>query len=196
MSCSTQWVEIKTPGWADLTIPDQTSRARQVAADPIGNMSVASIGVSDLDRWVARLRKAGVVGGSIRNQHTALRSALQVAVRWQWIATDGQPTCCHAEPRAVGDGRGGAGEVWRYHHVAVYPRRRSTEPRPYRLVVAAISGIGRYRSKVAPPRSPPLVSNRANRPRSLVRRSASSRTQRFQGSWYGHRPISSVCGMG
>ena len=83
-----EWIDIKTPGWADLTIRDQTSRAKQVAADPIGNMSVASIGVSDVDRWVARLRKAGVGEGSIRNQHTVLRSALQQAVRWEWIATN------------------------------------------------------------------------------------------------------------
>jgi len=31
-----EWVDIKTPGWADLTVRDQTSRAKQVAADPIG----------------------------------------------------------------------------------------------------------------------------------------------------------------
>ncbi len=83
-----EWVDIKTPGWADLTVRDQTSRAKQVAADPIGNMSVASIGVSDIDRWVARLRKAEVGEGAIRNQHTVLRSALQQAVRWEWIATN------------------------------------------------------------------------------------------------------------
>ncbi|MCP5025270.1 MAG: hypothetical protein GY929_03210 [Actinomycetia bacterium] len=83
-----EWIEIKTPGWADLTIRDQTSRAKQVAADPIGTMSVASIGASDLDRWVARLRKAGVVEGSIRNQHTMLCPALRQAVRWEWIATN------------------------------------------------------------------------------------------------------------
>jgi len=83
-----EWVEIKTPGWADLTVRDQTSRVRLVCADPIANMSVASIGVSDIDRWVARLRRAGVGEGSIRNQHTVLRSALQQAVRWEWIATN------------------------------------------------------------------------------------------------------------
>jgi len=76
-----EWIEIKTPGWADLTLRDQISRARLVCADPIANMSVASIGVSDIDRWVARLRRAGVGEGSIRNQHTVLRSALQQAVR-------------------------------------------------------------------------------------------------------------------
>jgi len=51
-------------------------------------MSVASIGVSDIDRWVARLRRAGVWEGPIRNQHTVLRSALQQAVRWEWTAAN------------------------------------------------------------------------------------------------------------
>ena len=83
-----EWIDIKTPSWADLTIRDQTGRAHQVASDQIGRMSVASIGVSDVDRWVARLRKAGVGEGAIRNQHTVLRSALQQAVRWEWIATN------------------------------------------------------------------------------------------------------------
>ncbi len=83
-----EWIDIKTPRWADLTIRDQTGRAKQVSADPIGNMSVASIGVSDVDRWVSRLRKAGVGEGSIRNQHTVLRSALQQAVRWEWIPSN------------------------------------------------------------------------------------------------------------
>ena len=83
-----EWIDIKTPGWADLTVRDQTSRAEQVAVGPLGNMSVASIGVSDVDRWVSRLRKAGVGEGAIRNQHTVLRSALQQAVRWKWIATN------------------------------------------------------------------------------------------------------------
>jgi len=51
-------------------------------------MSVASLGVSDIDRWVARLRKAGFGESSIRYQHTALRAALQLAVLWEWIATN------------------------------------------------------------------------------------------------------------
>jgi len=50
-----QWIDIKTPRWADLTIQDQTGRAKQVSADPIGNMSVGSIGVFDVGRWVSSL---------------------------------------------------------------------------------------------------------------------------------------------
>lgn len=36
-------------------------------------MSVASIGVSEVARWVARLRRARVGEGAIRNQHTVQR---------------------------------------------------------------------------------------------------------------------------
>ena len=59
-----EWLEIKTPSWAPLTVRDQTSRVRLLKQDPIASMSVASVGVSDIDRWVARLRKAGYPGSS------------------------------------------------------------------------------------------------------------------------------------
>ena len=83
-----EWLEIKTPSWAPLTVRDQTSRAKLIRRDPIASISVASIGVLDIDRWVARLRKSGAGEASIRNQHTVLRAALQQAVRWEWIATN------------------------------------------------------------------------------------------------------------
>lgn len=83
-----EWLEIKTPSWAPLTVRDQTSRAELIRRDPIASKSVASLGVSDIDLWVARLRKSGAGEASIRNQHTVLRAALQQAVRWEWIATN------------------------------------------------------------------------------------------------------------
>ncbi|MEO0492048.1 MAG: site-specific integrase [Actinomycetota bacterium] len=83
-----EWLEIKAPSWAPLTVRDQTSRSALIQRDPIASMSVASLGVSDIDRWVARLRKSGAGEASIRNQHTVLRAALQQAVRWEWIATN------------------------------------------------------------------------------------------------------------
>jgi integrase len=83
-----EWIEIKAPTWAPLTVRDQTSRSALIRQDPIASMSVASLGVSDIDRWVARLRKSGAGEASIRNQHTVLRAALQQAVRWEWIATN------------------------------------------------------------------------------------------------------------
>ena len=83
-----EWLEIKTPSWAPLTVRDQTSRAEMIRHDPIASMSVASLGVSDIDRWVARLRKSGAGEATIRNQHTVLRAALQQAVRWECVATN------------------------------------------------------------------------------------------------------------
>lgn len=83
-----EWLEIKAPSWAPLTVRDQTSRSALIQRDPIASMSVASLGVSEIDRWVARLRKSGGGEASIRNQHTVLRAALQQAVRWEWIATN------------------------------------------------------------------------------------------------------------
>lgn len=83
-----EWLEIKAPGWAPLTQRDQAGRVKLICGDPIARMSVASLGVSDIDRWVARLRKKGAGEASIRNQHSVLRAALQQAVRWEWIATN------------------------------------------------------------------------------------------------------------
>ena len=83
-----EWLEIKAPGWAPLTQRNQAGRVRLICDDPIARMSVASLGVSDIDRWVARLRKKGAGEASIRNQHSVLRAALQQAVRWEWIATN------------------------------------------------------------------------------------------------------------
>ena len=71
-----EWLEIKAASWAPLTVRDQTSRSALIQRDPIASMSVASLGVSDIDRWVARLRKSGTGEASIRNQHTVLRLSL------------------------------------------------------------------------------------------------------------------------
>jgi hypothetical protein len=67
------WLVIQVPSWAPLTVRDQTSRWAFIQRDPIASMSVASLGVSDIDRWVARLRKSGAGEASIRNQHTTDR---------------------------------------------------------------------------------------------------------------------------
>lgn len=79
------WLQFNTPTWAPLTLRDQTSRAKLIKADGIAQQSIASIGVADIDRWVTRLRLAGVGESSIRNQHSVLRAALEQAVRWEWI---------------------------------------------------------------------------------------------------------------
>ncbi len=82
------WVETSTPTWAASTVRDQTSRASLVKADRIARTVVDRLSVSDVDRWHARLRKAGVGESSIRNQHLALRAALSLAARWGWVTTN------------------------------------------------------------------------------------------------------------
>jgi hypothetical protein len=54
-------VETNTPTWAASTVRDQTSRAKLVKADRIVRAVVDRLSVSDVDRWHARLRKAGAV---------------------------------------------------------------------------------------------------------------------------------------
>lgn len=81
-----EWIEFNSPTWAPLTLRDQTSRAALIEADGISQQSVASVGVSDIDRWVTRLRLSKVGESSIRNQHSVLRAALEQAVRWEWIS--------------------------------------------------------------------------------------------------------------
>jgi len=64
------------------------SRANKIKEDLIGGKKVSKLKVSDIDRYVARLRQAGVGEASIRNRHSVLRAALQQAVRWEWIAVN------------------------------------------------------------------------------------------------------------
>ncbi len=113
-----EWLEIKAPGWAPLAVRDQTSRSALVKKDPIASMSVASLGVSDIDRWVARLRKAGAGEASIRNQHTVLRAALQQAVRWEWIPNNPASAASVEQPKRQHKGTLSNDEVRRLIEVA------------------------------------------------------------------------------
>jgi hypothetical protein len=98
-----EWIEFNEASWAPLTLRDQRSRAELITADPIGDRSVASIGVADVDQFVTRLRKKDVGESSIRNQHSVLRAALEQAVRWEWI--DRNPAASAPIKRAGVPGR-------------------------------------------------------------------------------------------
>ncbi len=82
------WVEHNEATWAPASRRDQTSRAALVKTDPIAAIAVARLSVADVDRWHARLRRAGAGEGSIRNQHQAVRAALTQAMRWGWVTTN------------------------------------------------------------------------------------------------------------
>ncbi|MFV0523196.1 MAG: tyrosine-type recombinase/integrase [Acidimicrobiales bacterium] len=128
-----EWLEVKAPSWAPLTVRDQTSRAAQVKKDPIASMSVASLGVSDIDRWVARLRRSGAGEASIRNQHTVLRAALQQAVRWEWIPTNPASAAPVEQPKRQQKGTLTNDEVRRLIEVAAEVHEMA--PLAFRLAV-------------------------------------------------------------
>ncbi len=83
-----EWIEVKSHGWAPHTVQAYTNRSSKIKEDQIANQTVASLGVADIDRWAARCRRQGVGESAIRNRHSTLRTALQQAVRWEWIATN------------------------------------------------------------------------------------------------------------
>jgi integrase len=79
------YVMHKTPTWAVQTSQDAEGRARLIKADPIGAMPISKVGVSDVDAWLLRMRRAGIGPGALRNRHSFLRACFQQAVRWEWI---------------------------------------------------------------------------------------------------------------
>jgi integrase len=82
------WLELNEASWAPATVRDERSRAEFVKADPLGTMALARLSVADVDRWHARLRKAGIGEASIRNRQVVLQAALAQAVRWGWLSTN------------------------------------------------------------------------------------------------------------
>jgi integrase len=82
------WREVNEAVWSEATRRDYASRAGAIAKDPIAGVGLARLGVGDVERWHARMRKAGVGEASIRSRHGVLRSALSQAVRWEWVGTN------------------------------------------------------------------------------------------------------------
>jgi integrase len=80
------WVAQNLPTWAASSARDQQSRVRGIKQDPIARIPIARVAVSDVERWHARLRRAGMKDAAIRNQHAVLRAALSQAVRWGWVS--------------------------------------------------------------------------------------------------------------
>jgi len=82
------WREVNEPIWSVASRRDYASRAGFVANDSIGTVPLARLGVTDVERWHARMRGAGVGEAAIRGRHSALRAALTQAVRWGWVGTN------------------------------------------------------------------------------------------------------------
>ena len=82
------WAETEGPTWAPSTERDQLSRIRLVKSDRVASLPLSRLSAVEVDRWHARLAGRGVGEGSIKNQHTALRAAITLAVRWGWLSTN------------------------------------------------------------------------------------------------------------
>jgi integrase len=99
-----QWVEQNEATWAASTRRDNPGRAAAILADPLAKMPISRVSVADIERWHARMRRAGVGEVAIKNRHTVLRAAFTQAVRWGWLSTNPAATArlTHAKrlPRA------------------------------------------------------------------------------------------------
>jgi integrase len=84
----TEWFTLNEDTWAASSRRDRASRIEFIKADPIAKVPVARLSVADVERWLARMRKAGIGEGAIRNRHQTLRAALSQAVRWGWITVN------------------------------------------------------------------------------------------------------------
>jgi integrase len=83
-----QWADLNDATWAPTTQRDHRGRMEMILQDRIAVSSVARLTVADVERWHARLRKAGVGEAAIRNRNVVLRAALAQAVRWGWVTTN------------------------------------------------------------------------------------------------------------
>ena len=84
----TVWRETNDAVWAESSKRDYAGRAKAIAEDPIGRIAVARLGVSDVERWHTRMRRAGVGTSAIRSRHSVLRAALAQAERWGWVTSN------------------------------------------------------------------------------------------------------------
>jgi integrase/predicted nucleotidyltransferase len=84
----TAWRDVNQPVWAETTRRDYESRIARIESDPIAEMPVARLGVADVERWHARMRKTGVGEAAIRGRHSVLRAALAQALRWEWVGSN------------------------------------------------------------------------------------------------------------
>jgi len=93
------WLEVNEATWAEGSRRDNASRVRSIEADPIAKVAIARLSVSDVERWHARMRRAGVGEAAIRGRHSALRAALSYAVRWEWVPINVASSARLRQPR-------------------------------------------------------------------------------------------------
>jgi integrase len=82
------WEEVNESVWSPSSRRDYGGRVRAILADPIAAVGLGRISVADVERWHARMRRAGVGPQAVRNRHSVLRAALAQAVRWGWLGAN------------------------------------------------------------------------------------------------------------
>ena len=82
------WLERNEGSYTPASLRDQTGRVNLVRQDQIAQTPLARLGVAEVDRWLTRMRRAGLGESAIRNRLTVLRAALQQAVVWGWIGSN------------------------------------------------------------------------------------------------------------
>lgn len=107
----TAWQEVNEATWAPSSRRDYAGRVRFVLGDPIATMGLARLGVADVERWHARMRRAGVGETAIRSRHSVLRAALSQAVRWEWTGSNPATSARLRSPKSAPRDALGADEV-------------------------------------------------------------------------------------
>jgi integrase len=82
------WIEQNEPSWTPYTSQNQRSRVALVKTDLIAKIPAARLSAVDVDRWHARMARAGIGESAIRNRHLVMRAAVTQAVRWGWMTTN------------------------------------------------------------------------------------------------------------
>lgn len=87
------WFEANQAEWSPRTALEQRRVMDAVLIPALGSNKLAKLRTADLDAFYGRARAGEITGrplaaSTVRKFHTVLRSALQQAVRWEWIGVN------------------------------------------------------------------------------------------------------------
>jgi len=87
------WFESASPDWSPRTALEHRRIIDSVLKSALGDKKLAKLRAADLDALYGGLRTGGpdrraLAPATVRKFHTVARSALQQAVKWEWIAVN------------------------------------------------------------------------------------------------------------